>query len=412
MPNEKDRRIVRDLAKKVAEIADHPDQERRRKLWFDHNALKLVKPPIFVSPEGAWAEMMPESALVCEDAGMRGWERGLRMRIFAWENFRDDEVHDADVHVGYCVRQTGWGAEPEIIRGDTPRGAYKWKGVIRDVGDLAKLKKPTATHDPDGTRRNVETAQELLGDILNVRVGGGYWWSLGIIGELAYLHGLEEVLLDMCGNPEFIHRAMSFMTDARVEWLESLEAQGVLSLNNRNDYVGSGGFGFTDELPSPGYDGRARLKDMWGFCEAQEISGVSPAMHGEFVLQYQMRILKKFGLNCYGCCEPLHGKFDMILKIPGLRRISISPWCDMRVAAEALKDDYVFSWKPNPSEVVVGEFNEDRLRDIIRNTLEIAKGCPVEMILKDTHTCQNQPERFTRWSEIAQEEAGRIAAMR
>jgi hypothetical protein len=26
------------------------------------------------------------------------------------------------------------------------------------------------------------------------------------------------------------------------------------------------------------------------------------------------------------------------------------------------------------------------------------------MILKDTHTCENHPERFTRWVEIAREE--------
>lgn len=44
-------------------------------------------------------------------------------------------------------------------------------------------------------------------------------------------------------------------------------------------------------------------------------------------------------------------------------------------------------------------------REYIQHTLDVtqANGCIVEMILKDTHTCENHPERFTRWTDIAQE---------
>jgi hypothetical protein len=65
---------------------------------------------------------------------------------------------------------------------------------------------------------------------------------------------------------------------------------------------------------------------MWGFCEAQTMSEVSPAMHEEFVLRYQLPVLERFGLNCYGCCEPLHLKLQMLKRrVPRLRRVSISP---------------------------------------------------------------------------------------
>jgi len=30
-------------------------------------------------------------------------------------------------------------------------------------------------------------------------------------------------------------------------------------------------------------------------------------------------------------------------------------------------------------------------------------GCVLEMILKDTHTCENHPERFDQWTRIARE---------
>jgi hypothetical protein len=39
------------------------------------------------------------------------------------------------------------------------------------------------------------------------------------------------------------------------------------------------------------------------------------------------------GLNYYGCCEPLHNKMDILAKVPRLRKISISPWCDVARAA-------------------------------------------------------------------------------
>lgn len=54
---------------------------------------------------------------------------------------------------------------------------------------------------------------------------------------------------------------------------------------------------------------------------------------------------------------------------------------------------------------LVGDFDEEKIRGYIQHTLDVtqANGCVVEMILKDTHTCENQPERFTRWTDIARE---------
>ena len=89
----------------------------------------------------------------------------------------------------------------------------------------------------------------------------------------------------------------------------AINPQAALTLNNENVYIGSGGFGFTDELPQPGFDGRVRLKDLWGSASTQIFVDVSPAMHEEFALQYEARVLNRFGLVTYGCCEPLCGSW-------------------------------------------------------------------------------------------------------
>ncbi len=69
-----------------------------------------------------------------------------------------------------------------------------------------------------------------------------------------------------------------------------------------------------------------------------------------------------------------------------------------------MKGDYIFSWKPHPAHLV-GDFNEEMLRGYLSHTLELARehGNVLEIILKDTHTCEHHPERFDRWSQICRD---------
>jgi hypothetical protein len=145
---------------------------------------------------------------------------------------------------------------------------------------------------------------------------------------LVDIRGLEQMMLDMVDHPDDLHRLMAFLRDGHLAKLEFLEQNDLLSLNNDGTYVGSGGFGWTDELPQADFDGHVRTCDMWGFAESQETVGVSPAMFAEFVFQYQLPILQRFGLNCYGCCEPLDKRWHIVKQVPNLRRVSISPWAD------------------------------------------------------------------------------------
>ncbi len=256
----------------------------------------------------------------------------------------------------------------------------------------------------------MEFHQELLGDILEVYTQGFWWWSLGLIEEWTKLRGMNQTFLDMMDEPELVHAGLRRLMEGRLAWLDSLEQQGLLSLNNGNHYVGSGGFGFTHDLPGPGFDGKVRLSDMWGFCESQNMSAAGPAQLEEFVLPYQLPIMERFGLNCYGCCEPLHLHLDLLLaKVPRLRRVSISPWADKRICAEKLGNKAVYSWKPNPAYLAGVSLDADLVRRDIRETVEICRehGCTLEIILKDTHTCNHHPERFDAWTKIAMEEATR-----
>jgi hypothetical protein len=397
-----ERELLRDLARQVAEIAAHPRQATQREMWKRHNGLQPGKPMVLVFPEGAWSELLPDDTLAITDPFFRRWEWQLRHLIYRWEHLRDDNVIEPVLKVGQVRTNSGWGLEVGHIASSEARGAWHFDPPIKDPADLAKLRQPHIEVDEEQTRRHFEMTAEVFGDILTVVVKRGAGVDTSLIGHLAGLRGLDQIMVDMCDRPEWVHQAMGFLTEATLRLLDRVEEIG-LDLNNGDDYVGSGGVAYTDDLPAPGFDGeRVRLRDLWGFAEAQELALVSPAMHEEFVLQYQRRMLDRFGLNCYGCCESLTDKFEIVKKVPRLRRVSVSPWTDLRVAADALQDQIVFSWKPNPAEMVGrGVFDPESVRAQIREMLEITRGCVVEMILKDTHTVRHEPQRLSTWVEIA-----------
>jgi hypothetical protein len=289
------------------------------------------------------------------------------------------------------------------VESGDPTGAWAFDPVIASPADLAGLRHPRVEYDAEGSARDLEGAQELFGDILDVCQTGISHISFHLMALYTGWRGLEQVMWDMYDRPAMLHEAMTILEEGHRRLIEQYEELNLLSLNNDGTYHSSGGVGYTDELPAAGYDpARVRTCDMWASAESQEMAQVSPAMHAEFILPYERRLLAPFGLNGYGCCEDLAGKMNDVLTIPNLRRVSISPFADVERCAEMLGARAIYSWKPHPAHLV-GDFDAGRIRANIRHTLEVTQGCIVEMILKDTHTCQNRPERFTRWTEIARD---------
>jgi len=147
---------------------------------------------------------------------------------------------------------------------------------------------------------------------------------------------------------------------------------------------------------------------MWGFAESQETVGVSPEIFAEFIFPYQLPLLERFGLNCYGCCEPLDSRWAVVKRVPNLRRVSVSAWANLEKMAGLLEAQYVLSLKPNPADLARPAIDEPALRKQLRRSLEITRGCRVEIIMKDNHTLGGNPQNAVRWAQIARQEAERI----
>lgn len=399
-----DRERLRALACGVAELAARPEEDAKRRRWLEHNALKPGRPLVFCDPENAWHEIIPEDSLCCSGELARNWEFVLRKELFWGQHMKDDRVILPYLDVPHVYACSGWGVEVRRLGGEDG-GAYRWDSPIRSDDDVDRLHTPTITIEQEATERILSLAHETFDDVLDVRLRTKWWWSLGLTWNLAAWRGLEQLMYDMLDRPDSVHRLMAILRDGALDALDSLEARGLLSHNCDGSYVGSGGFGWTTELPQPDHAGQVRSQDMWGFAESQETVGISPDMFEEFIFPYQNSILERFGLNCYGCCEPLDKRWRIVSRFPRLRRISVSPWANRAYMAEMLGNRYIFSMKPNPSDLAMPEFDEDHIRSTLRADLQAARGCVVEMIMKDTHTICNDPSRVTRWVRIALEEA-------
>jgi hypothetical protein len=112
--------------------------------------------------------------------------------------------------------------------------------------------------------------------------------------------------------------------------------------------------------------------------------------------------MERFGLVAYGCCEPLDHKLALLIaQVPHLRWVAVSPWANREALAEQIGRDYVYVYKPNPARICTPDPDWPSAEQEIRETLRIANGCPTHVVMKDTHTFHSQPDRITRWAQMA-----------
>jgi hypothetical protein len=222
--------------------------------------------------------------------------------------------------------------------------------------------------------------------------------------------GAKQVLLDMVDRPEMVIEAISRLVDAHLSLLDQAEALNLLTLNNDNTRIGSGGYGYTSELPGEPYSpSHPVTKNMWGSSAAQIFTDVSPGMHWEFALKHEMRWLSRWGLTYYGCCDRLENKMDLLRKVANLRKISVSPWANVQKLIACAGNDYVLSRKPSPAFLAFEDWNPEAVRQDLLEFLQAAKGLNVELILKDISTVRYKPERLREWNKIAMDVAQEAA---
>ena len=188
----------------------------------------------------------------------------------------------------------GWGVEIVKKHSGQPGGSYKVVYPLKRLEDIEKLRAPRHEIDEPATAQRVERLKGILGDIITVNLDRGpayRMWTGDISTDLGSLRGIENVMLDMSDNPEWLHRLSRFLSDGVLKAHAEAEAAGDWGLCDHQNQA----MPYAEELPDPAPNANGVQRSrLWGFQAAQEMALVSPAQHEEFLLRYQMPILEQF----------------------------------------------------------------------------------------------------------------------
>ena len=407
----KDTEILRRLAGEVAQIASLPVHKKKARLWTRLNDLKSERPLVWTS-QICWNEMNvnDELTLRTEHPWARGQEDQMRKTIYQWKHLPGDMIVNDYLVCPLAIHSTNFGIieDVDIVKTDETSDVVSrhFNVQINEPEDIEKIKLPKITHNEKATELCYQAMCKVYNGIIPVKKQGQRHIWFTPWDYLIRWWGIQEAMMDMIMRPEMVNAAVERMVDAWMVELDQLDQMNLLSLDNSNERVGSGGYGYTSELPGDDYDpDHVKPRNMWGCSNAQIFSEVSPEMHWEFAIKHDMRWLERFGLTYYGCCEPLDKKMDILRKIPNLRKISVSPWCDLERIIREIGSDYVISRKPNPAIFAETDWEPTKARTNIRQVLEKAEGkCHIEFIMKDISTVRRDPQRLWEWSRVAMEE--------
>ena len=396
-----DRLILRDLAKKQMAYAQSEANQKTVQLWFRHNACKGERPPIHLELWTFQDEIIPKR-LRCEGESARLAEAALYKNFLNHELFNDDFPVPDYFPLAEYVYRIPFGLEVKREHAADSLG-HRFERYIHDLEkDFDKLSESIIVHDPTHAENEQSFYDSIFGDILPARIIQNALYSAPT-QDIVHIMSMETMYIAMLDCPVLFHEMMKKYTADNLRYFRYLESEKLLKPTTGGEPLGQGSWCFNHELP----DTAEKTTGLWGFMDSQETSSISPSMFEELIFPYYREIAANFGLLSYGCCEAVHGIWDKCLsKLGNLKKVSISPWCDMNYMAERLRGkNIIFHRKPSPNYLGVDKtLDEDAFRTHISETLQAAKGCFLEITQRDVYSINHDENKAKRYVEIIREE--------
>ena len=401
----KDIYILQELGKQYTQASSDPVNAQRRKLHTAVNDLTPIRPIVLIN-EVPWNEFNTEDELklYCTDPFLRLVEQTLRQNLYQWLHFPGDMILPNYFSVPKIIHSSGIGIDIEentlATESENQIVSHKYFDHLETEEQLEHLHSPVITYDYKKTNRQCELLSDVFRDTLPVRVQGLEYhvvpWD-----DIVRYRGATNLLIDLLERPDFMHAVIEKMTSIALDTIHQYEELNLFEPSQLSIHCTSA---LTSDLPKKDFEPCCvRANDVWGRGAAQIFASASPDMHKEFDIEYMKRSLAPFGLNYYGCCEPLHTKIDIVEEIPNLRKISISPWADIDIAAEIIQRKYVLSAKPSPSHVASAYMDIQVIQQELTHLNEACSknNCSYELILKDISTIGHNPRNLVNWEKCA-----------
>lgn len=401
MISQKDRQILRELAARQMELAASPRNQKLYQDWMAYgNAKDGIRPLIRIEINTFEHQLLPAMQR-CEGEDARRIEHQMLRPIVNFTQFEDDTLVPDYYPVRLHTRFVPFGLP--VRRQETGSLGHHFVPYLHDLEqDEHLLGDSVFSVDEEGTAREEQEMQELFGDILPVR---RITDCLGccLTQDIVHIMNMDDMYIAMIDDEERFHAMMRRLTDDYLNFFKLQEEKGLLTSHARMQHLAQGSYCLTNELQ----DGveHAKLSNLWLFMDSQETAGISAQMYADLVFPYYQKLMSHFGLVSYGCCEASHPIWDNCLsKVPNMRKVSISPWCDEEFMGEKLQGTGITYLRKPPATLLgmdTPTLDEDAVLDCFRKTAKAARGCKLEIAQRDVYMVGGSAEKVRRYVELA-----------
>jgi len=290
-----------------------------------------------------WAAILGFSVVEFYSSPRCYLENTLKMMIYRFEVFQDFTCIEKTIPIwlGSAFEESLFGSEPVLVEGASP-----WldrKPLIKEPEDLNRLE------FPDFYKSGLMPLAHRFYEEISELTEGKYTvvfpeWGRGPFGVAFHLRGFNNLLMDMVVNPDFVHRLMRFITDARKHWVSERAKFLGRPIDKGNLY--------NDEVNCP---------------------TLSPRQYEEFVLPYEIELCNFHGGIVYWhSCGDITKLAEAIHKIPHVEMLHIGPWTDMKEVRKVFGESVAYEKCLMPTEDVQMATKEEMERklDEIREALD------------------------------------------
>lgn len=381
---------LKSLIEEVKELENHPRNLKIRNAWCSTESDRMPRgrrvPPLSNEVEtipftvelepDMWGKLLGFNVKQFFTDASCYLENTLKIMIYRFKVFQDFTPIDTTIPMwfGAVFESSLFGAQPVFKEDQCP-----WidrEPLLKNYTDLKSLSMPDFYKSGlmPLAHRMYEELKEIAGDDLRISFPQ---WFRSPFGLASHLRGVNNILADLYLNPQFVHRLMRILTDARKEWyrerarfLNSPIEPGVLS---------------NDEINSP---------------------SLSPKLYEEFILPYEKELCEFHGSIVYWhSCGNTTELASSIGKIPRLCLFHMGPWTNMRKARQAIRDSTAFEKCLMPTRDVYFATSEqmkaqlEEIREIMNGSAYTVRADAFQIV----RGLDRDLAKIKMWSEIARE---------
>jgi len=403
--NRGDLNRLRDLAKEQVELANSHAMADLRDRWERHGNFEPGTSPMILIEIDTFEDDILPPLMECKSSTARELERELLLATVNHKLFGDDTIVKNFMPVKLPAYFIPFDIEVKrVFASDGNNGTGVGHHFIPAINDLEqdfiKLGKSRYGIDRETFDRNMELRQNIYGDILPVRREASVLYC-GLTMNIVNIMPMEEMYVSMYEYPELFNEMMSMLTDDYIAFFDFLENEKVLLPTHGACRLYQGSYCYNNELTNQGTG--LKTENVWGYTDSQEMTGVSPDMFVQFAAPYYRRIIERYGLLSYGCCEAVDSIWDDFLSgLHNLRKVSVSSWANEEYFGECLQGKkIVYMRKPTPNLLGVGkDLDEQAVLDHINKTVKASKGSHLEIIQRDVYRINNTPDKIKKYVEL------------